>query len=437
MTAEIAIMNKMGVALAADSAVTIQDANRGDLKKIYNTANKLFMLSRHHPVGIMIYGNSQLHHVPWETIIKIYRKKLGKKVFKTLKEYSSDFTNFLSNFFSAVEQEKHFYISVASFFYNYVYSEIDEKIEGITHEKGEIKEDEVSSVAKEVVEKHFRLLNSEDNLACFPKNFSSKINKRYNKILNEAINDVFEELPFDSDSRKKLREIGLLFCVKDIFLNSTSGVVIAGFGDSEIFPVLYSLSVDGVFNGHLKYKIQSDAIINQDNEATIVPFAQQEMVYTFMEGVDPNYNELIEGYLEKFFEQYPQTLVENLSVTGLNDEQKKTVLDTLIDQGKKSLKKFNDGLLKYRRDNYIDPIISTVASLPKDELAAMAESLVNLTSFKRRVSMDRETVGGPVDVAVISKGDGFVWIKRKHYFSPELNHHFFSNYYPNESDSQL
>jgi hypothetical protein len=58
----------------------------------------------------------------------------------------------------------------------------------------------------------------------------------------------------------------------------------------------------------------------------------------------------------------------------------------------------------------------------------VAEALVNLTSFKRRVTMDAETVGGPVDVCVITKGDGLVWIKRKHYFNPELNHSFFKNY---------
>jgi hypothetical protein len=40
-----------------------------------------------------------------------------------------------------------------------------------------------------------------------------------------------------------------------------------------------------------------------------------------------------------------------------------------------------------------------------------------------------ETVGGPIDVAVISKGDGLVWVKRKHYFPAELNQHFFSNYF--------
>ncbi len=34
-------------------------------------------------------------------------------------------------------------------------------------------------------------------------------------------------------------------------------------------------------------------------------------------------------------------------------------------------------------------------------------------------------VGGPVDVTVKTKGDGFVWIKRKHYFSADINHHYF------------
>ena len=34
-----------------------------------------------------------------------------------------------------------------------------------------------------------------------------------------------------------------------------------------------------------------------------------------------------------------------------------------------------------------------VSALPKDELVAMAESLVNLTKFKRRVSREQETAG--------------------------------------------
>ena len=59
----------------------------------------------------------------------------------------------------------------------------------------------------------------------------------------------------------------------------------------------------------------------------------------------------------------------------------------------------------------------------------MAETLVNMVSFRKQVTMEAETVGGPIDVLVITKGDGPVWIKRKHYFKSELNHHFFSNYH--------
>jgi hypothetical protein len=74
-----------------------------------------------------------------------------------------------------------------------------------------------------------------------------------------------------------------------------------------------------------------------------------------------------------------------------------------------------------RRNEQAQPVVGIVATLPKDELASMAESLVNLTKFRRRVTPERETVGGPIDVAVITKGDGFVWIRRKHYFEPSLN----------------
>lgn len=43
----------------------------------------------------------------------------------------------------------------------------------------------------------------------------------------------------------------------------------------------------------------------------------------------------------------------------------------------------------------------------------MAEALLSITSLKRKMSISLETVGGPIDVAVITKGDGFIWVKRK------------------------
>ena len=124
------------------------------------------------------------------------------------------------------------------------------------------------------------------------------------------------------------------------------------------------------------------------------------------------------------------TLVEAVADhLGLDDDAKTAVSDNLAAKCEEMVGEFADALGGMQQEVYISPIIRVVGMMPKDELAAMAESLVNLTSFKRKVTEDAETVGGPIDVAVISKGDGLIWIKRKHYFSRELNQQFFANYY--------
>ena len=53
MTSEVVVMNRTGVALAADSAVTIE---MGDSSKVRDSALKLFTLSKHRPVGVMVYN---------------------------------------------------------------------------------------------------------------------------------------------------------------------------------------------------------------------------------------------------------------------------------------------------------------------------------------------------------------------------------------------
>ena len=90
MTAIVGVLNKHAVAIAADSAVTL-----GGGRKVMNGANKLFALSKYHPVAIAIYGNAEFIGTPWEIIIKEYRKQLKDKSFPTLRMYVDDFQRFL------------------------------------------------------------------------------------------------------------------------------------------------------------------------------------------------------------------------------------------------------------------------------------------------------------------------------------------------------
>ena len=94
MTAEVAILNKQGVALAADSAVTT-GGRYG--QKIFNTVNKVFTLSKYHPVGIMVYSSAEVMGVPTETVIKVFRDRLGGRELATLAEYHDAFLDFLKS----------------------------------------------------------------------------------------------------------------------------------------------------------------------------------------------------------------------------------------------------------------------------------------------------------------------------------------------------
>ncbi|MCY3820599.1 MAG: hypothetical protein OXH52_14760 [Gammaproteobacteria bacterium] len=92
MTSEVVVMNRTGVALAADSAVTVET---GDSLKIRDSALKLFTLSKYRPVGVMVYNNASLLGVPMETVIKLFRRQLGKKAYGTLREYGDALVQFL------------------------------------------------------------------------------------------------------------------------------------------------------------------------------------------------------------------------------------------------------------------------------------------------------------------------------------------------------
>jgi len=426
MTAEIAIMNKLAVALAADSAVTF-GGSEGQGEKIYNTANKLFALSHHYPVGIMLYGDAQFTGVPWESVVKTYRKQLGHKSFGTLDEYAEHFIAFLDRrnpLFPRQAQEQGLLGSVASYYTEPIRRDIEKAIQDKITNRGKATEDDVKEVVRRTLKTHNDKLQRLNRLPGMPSGHERRIRQRYKKTIDFARQHVFGKLPLSAYDVRLLNNIAALLYTKELFPSNCSGIVIAGFGERETFPSVVQIKAQGVLLDRLKQKEERRTAIGLDVQAAIVPFAQTEMVATFMEGIDPFYSRAIGSSLGELVKRLCECFAETLD--RVPKKSKDACVRKLQQATPQLVEEFLNRLNADKRKRYIDPVISTVGVLPKDELAAMAESLVNLTSFKRRVSMTPETVGGPIDVAVISKGDGFIWIKQKHYFKPELNRHFFA-----------
>jgi hypothetical protein len=420
MTAEIAVMNQSAVALAADSAATRSQA------KIFN-ANKIFALSKYRPVAVMIYGLSACMNVPWETIIKEFRAELGDKNCATIGDYGDELFAFIAAnraLFPESEQD-HFAYRYAAAKFSRIKQSIREEVNKRIETGGPLTWQQGSDVAQEVINQRAEFWKQQPRRPKLPRDLRRRARERYGDQIAKARDDVLQQLPLTAKQRETLMQITLDSWQNEPNAGET-GVVIAGFGRNDMFPSLVAYWIDGVLlNRPISWESHERVSVDHSQGAVIVPFAQDDMFRLFVEGVTPAYEMFIEGYF--------QQIVTGLSAIVLNELPADAAMEPIKDRLKKHqatvLGSLAEKLKEKRSSLYVNPLLSIVSGLPMDELASLAESLVNLTSLRRRVSLEQESVGGPIDVAVISRGDGLVWIKRKHYFPPELNQQFFANYF--------
>ena len=168
-------------------------------------------------------------------------------------------------------------------------------------------------------------------------------------------------------------------------------------------PVLITYHLDGATQcGPRFIHSQESSIDRFENPSTIVGFADKDVVHTFMEGVTPRVKQIFQSVMEEVVDRAVSSAIEkNFSVT---DSEMKTIRamnqDFVPDLVNKTMQKIDNWI---RKDS-VQEVVNVVASLPKEDMASLAEALVDVQAMKRKVSETIETVGGPVDVAVVTKG---------------------------------
>lgn len=427
MTAEVAILNKHAVAMAADSAVTIGD------QKIFNTVNKLFALSKHHPVGIMVYSSAEIMGVPVETVVKEFRKKLGRESREELEGYAQSFEEFLrddKNLFPdearvrALSGSAWSVISSLERHASVILGESLRGVEGWGHPTKEEAGDAFEKALGEF-EKHVK------NCPPVGSDPGAKSRKTVEAATSSDITSytkwLGQSFPLTPALEKKIRKLILDQLFRSTQIGGETGIVIAGFGDREVFPALRSMEFQcsglGLHNCSQQRSFNV-ASYPFSKSAQIIPFAQSDVMTLFVEGREQGYDRFLRNFMEGFFAEERDRLLAE-------DPPKATEAQLAEEWGKRLTTAVMQELTDHAQQEFIGPTMEVVAAMPKEELAILAEALVNLTGLKRKASRDKETVGGPTDVAVLSKGDGFIWISRKHYFDPKLNPSFGARYMEN------
>ena len=398
MTSEVLIMTPSAVAMAADSVVTING------NKTYEGVNKLFMLSKNPPMGIMIYNNANFITIPFETLIKDFREQMMNENLNSVDDFRDEFKEYLEN-----EPQKNTMVMMSlqkkiEIFTDHMANEIND------YNENTIDDWLINNSSLDVFDEYKNIIFSDDSL----KNF------------NDSLNGIVPEF-LNSDKKDQFLEIMRNLFVQIMFLENFTGVAIVGFEKDKLFPSCTLFKIRYIYDDKFIFDdIENDSV--GQKAVIFAPLAQTDVIESFFTSIDI----VTENHLKMFFSSVIDGYNYNLkqliqAEEDISPNDAKRIIN-ILDKAQSRHPNLNTAFDKFIGDikkNNRSPILSSIQFLPKDELSNLAESLINLTSLKRKVQDGLETVGGDVDVAIITKGDGFIWTKRKHYFKAELNPHYF------------
>lgn len=410
MTSEVLILNKRAIVLGADSAVT---TSGGEHPRYSKSANKIFELSKNGFVAAAIYGSAQVDLIPWELALKLFRSQLADGAFSRVNEYSAALISFLSC------NEKLFPLSLRE---SWVKGQFDTALKEVLQAAKEsspslIDESIDVSVRRELWKAEYDRIHN----LLFAQSVATSLKEA---ALDELLSHIepwasraqeqLNEIPaFAGVDAAELARLGhrLRYVKPDLILGRT-GLVVAGYGDDQIFPAYEQLNIYGHVGDELCYEIVKSFEVTHTGIAMIQPLAQTSMIDMFTDGFSGSMQQIINSQGEKAFRSIFDMLAENEIFVP------KELADSIVTASHDS---FMDGWMRENWRQNFNPLVSVLQTLSVQEMAHLAESLLGLESLKERVTSPSESVGGPIDVAAITKSEGLVWIKRKHYFDASLN----------------
>lgn len=414
MTSEVCIMNRHAAVLAADSATTVTRWTGEEREtRYFKGANKIFQLSNHHPVGLMIYDSADILRVPWELVIKDFRRELGDKSFNELEGYANEFFQFLEGNQRMFPEDirRSAFIEAARIAALTVIA-VAEPSEGASGAQR-------AQAFAEAIASRLAELNDSDVAQCINDDLIADVRAAWMDGLTQEIRDwlprigVAEELDVG-----QLAELGFQEVIKAPTQHlSTTGLVFAGFGDHDVFPSSLAYTSCGLLkNRHLASDVVREAV-DHETPASLQPFAQTSMANTFTIGISQD----VYSSLADALKRHLATFANDVCAAGGGNVDSVADLPGMVSAASLAITK---DWLDRAREDHAYPLRRVLGALPIDEMADLAETLINLQSLKEKVTKPSSTVGGPIDVAVITKNEGLVWIKRKHYFDAALNPRF-------------
>jgi hypothetical protein len=406
MTSQIVLMNKIGLAIASDSSLTM---TRGSNRRTYASAEKIFPLGPDHKVAVLHSGHVEFMSHPYEVLISEWNRSLSKP-FATLEDYALSFTSWLSHRQDLFTEE-----SQSEFLEGFITDYLLEVRQTILNRlnsekigKDEWANAEVLDLVNGILSQDVEYLDGLIDLDGLNDKWADS---RYSTLflaISAAIEYVFDDVPRDSKSDDLYKEITRRILFKRIFSsNYDSRIALVGYGERDMYPSHIWIDFQGVVADKPRF-IRDSIAIKHNYECSLRTHAQDEAIHTFLRAYHASFINVAKSIQSETIDQISSLADQNLPETESEIFSEK--IESLKLEREEALM---GAFSKASDEDFVQPFTSTLSGLPSTSLGKMAESLIALQILRQSSQAIQDTVGGPVDVAVITLDKGFQWFRHK------------------------
>lgn len=425
MTAVVGILNMRGVAIAADSAVTRSRRNKGT--KCTKNGSKMIRLSNVVPISVMITGNAEFISNPWDIVIRRYRQKRGDIQHPTVEACMHDFFAYIAETDVLWDERlcRHWIRHELKDLFEHIGMHIPTHLKETSEDGSLLRGKSLLKAYKSELKKILRYQQTKGKSPQFEgytieqfREYAKPVIDKYFANLHKEKCIRQSEETIIADFQEDVREEVEMVLMEDLTRRSEYGdgtamLVFSGYGNEQEYPSLVAACVNEGFDHRVNYHVKPEDLIciSEECPVAICPFAQDDVVMAILKGLHGSFGKMITSETSKFYFYFAERVFEDKCYEDDNE--------------------FLDLLSEVQYQDLIDRFGNTMrAQLNKNQrewekmlryydlksMAALAQSLIDLTGLHRILTFEQEAVGGPVDVAVISKNDGFTWLSRKSWY---------------------
>lgn len=399
MTSQVVILNLQCAAVASDSILTVGSQ---DLSKTITSTEKAFDLGSAHNVVCLLSGNASILEVPWAVVLAEWRNTLDSPL-PRLEDYGRHLAAWLAqrdDFFSR-EQREEFLFEGLSALYEIVADLITDKLDEEAEDADDGAKPDQGAICLDVAQEALR------HFAASPPYLEAGGPADEALIIDLAaeaheICEIWlDEVPGDADLEDLLVTSGLdLVLTRSLPWRSGTTIAFVGFGADDLFPGFHLIRVDGIVGSSTRWWDEGSGTVDTTIQSRVRGIAQSDAVMTFIRAYDMSYLdcavEAVEGILSDLRDR--GLLTDDESYAGIVEE---------------ATSRIDEAFSVNAQTHFSGPLLDTVASLPPIEMARLAEALVGIQALRAAANAEQPTVGGAIEVALITRRGGVQWVGKQ------------------------